>query len=63
MLSKKEKDRLDEIRNQWKEFKSLRLKKKFKDGESSGWVSIVKRESFLDVLIDIFDRHDSELMA
>lgn len=56
MLTVLEQKELESMIEQWEDFKSMRRKKRFDFGETEGWLTMLKRESFLDLAIKLISK-------
>jgi len=54
-MSDEEKITLEKYRKQWNLFKAMRDKKKFITCDEDGWLSMLKRESIIDFLFELFE--------
>lgn len=56
MITCEEKTTIEEFVSEWKNFKNLRAKKRFDEGENEGWISMLKRENMLDFALSILNK-------
>jgi hypothetical protein len=63
MLTVLEQKKVERIETEWEDFKSLRRKRRFEYGESTGWLTMLKREEFLDFALRMLNKFKNSKMT